>query len=768
MVASKLKRSRLMQVKKERKSKVYRSFIMSYVIILSIPLLIMTGIVFYNFLNVLKEEVETNLVNSFKKTVDHFELQVQQLQEISLQIQLNSMFKDVDIRQKPYSVIDIRNELKKYSVSSFADRILIYHYDQNYILSTDTMYSLNDFIDIYVVNSDNNFDILTFINSSETEKVFFFSETDLVPRAEKTIMYLNKIPVNSSKDYATVMYIISESSLKNILDPAVASNDSYVFIKDLASNRIIFAFSDDKDNDKLDIIIDELQKQNYQANKKLETSIDDFSIFTITLDNIDIEFIQAVPHNILESKVNNIRIIFCIAMVLIIVISGFAIALFIQINYKPIKKLKDNIVGSLPPKDAIKDNLDEIEALEYAFFHYNKKNEELEELAESYKDVFKQYLLDCFIMGQAKEIDNIFETCQKSSLIFDKKYYSVIVMRVSKTGYDDKIKHLEEVINPKFEQAGLKIYIKNDILLRKITAILGSDKQSEEICRKYIEVVIDAFKDQFNENIHIGMGDYVNDIFDLHLSYQQALMVLDYNYTVSDTRITNVSELSKLNQKDFKYPFDLFAELERNLQSRDILKVEETIRDLLLFIKTENLSLHWAKNICFETVNTIFKQILLIDKDSSLLRKPYFEKIYGTQITSYDDIADIMNEIIHDLVNYMKVGEESYDLELLQKISQYIKSNYTNPQFSLQNLADSIQMSPPYLSQYFKKKTNYTIFEYVTKLRMRMAKQLLIKTDLNVSDIAFKVGYYSTSSFIRKFKELEGITPGQYKKKYSK
>ena len=158
----------------------------------------------------------------------------------------------------------------------------------------------------------------------------------------------------------------------------------------------------------------------------------------------------------------------------------------------------------------------------------------------------------------------------------------------------------------------------------------------------------------------------------------------------------------------------------------------------------------------------------MIDKDSSLLRKPYFEKIYGTQITSYDDIADIMNEIIHDLVNYMKVGEESYDLELLQKISQYIKSNYTNPQFSLQNLADSIQMSPPYLSQYFKKKTNYTIFEYVTKLRMRMAKQLLIKTDLNVSDIAFKVGYYSTSSFIRKFKELEGITSGQYKKKYSK
>ena len=757
-----------MHVKKERKSKVYKSFIMSYVITLSIPLLIMTAIVFYNFLNVLKEQIEINLVNSFTKTVDHFEFQIQQLQKISLQLQLNSIFRDVDIRQKPYSVIDIRNELKKYSVSSFADRILIYHYDQNYILSADTIYPLNDFIDLYVAKSDNNFDILAFKNSSETEKVFFFSETDLVPRAEKTIMYLNKIPVNSLKDYATIIYIISESSLKKILDPAVVSNESYIFIKDLASNKIIFAFSDDKDNDKLNVIINELQKQDYQANKKIETNINEFSIFAIKLDNIDMEFIQVVPSNILESKVNNIRIIFFIAMVLIIVISGFAIILFIQINYKPIKKLKDNIVSSLFPKDAIKDNLDEIEALEYAFFHYNKKNEELEELAESYKEVFKQYLIDCFVMGQAKEIDNIITTCQKSNLNFDKKYYNVVVMRVSKTGYDDKIKYLEEVINPRYEHAGLRIYIKNDILLRKITIILGSDEQSEENYRKYIADVINAFKNQFDENIHIGMGDYVDDIFDLHLSYRQALMVLDYNYTVSDTHITNVSELSRLTQKDFKYPFDLFAELEKSLQSRDILKVEETIRELLLFIKTENLSLHWAKNICFETVNTIFKQILLFDRDSSLLRKPYFEKIYGTQITSYDDIADIMIEIIHDLVNYMKVGEESYDLELLQKISQYIKNNYMSPKFSLQNLADSIQMTPPYLSQYFKKKTNYTIFEYVTKLRMRMAKELLIKTDLNVSDIASKVGYYSTSSFIRKFRELEGITPGQYKKKYSK
>lgn len=50
---------------------------------------------------------------------------------------------------------------------------------------------------------------------------------------------------------------------------------------------------------------------------------------------------------------------------------------------------------------------------------------------------------------------------------------------------------------------------------------------------------------------------------------------------------------------------------------------------------------------------------------------------------------------------------------------------------------------------------------------MEKAKDLLKNSDLSVNDIANEVGYYSVPSFIRKFKEIEQITPGKYKKKYS-
>jgi YesN/AraC family two-component response regulator len=156
-----------------------------------------------------------------------------------------------------------------------------------------------------------------------------------------------------------------------------------------------------------------------------------------------------------------------------------------------------------------------------------------------------------------------------------------------------------------------------------------------------------------------------------------------------------------------------------------------------------------------------------VDENSIILKKPYIERIYTDETSSLEEIRNIITEITNDLVDYISMGKDAYELKLLKKIAQYIRENYARADFSLQKLADYLQMTPPYLSQYFKKKTNYTISEYVTKLRMRKAKELLLNTDMSISDIALQVGYYSVSSFIRRFREMENLTPGEYKKKYS-
>ena len=105
-------------------------------------------------------------------------------------------------------------------------------------------------------------------------------------------------------------------------------------------------------------------------------------------------------------------------------------------------------------------------------------------------------------------------------------------------------------------------------------------------------------------------------------------------------------------------------------------------------------------------------------------------------------------------------GEASLDAE---RIMEYIRENYTDPSFSLQVLADHFQVSNSYLSWFFKQKQGVTVLDYTTQLKMDLATKLL-RQGLNLQQVSLQVGYLNVSSFIRRFKQTMGMTPGEYKK----
>lgn len=98
---------------------------------------------------------------------------------------------------------------------------------------------------------------------------------------------------------------------------------------------------------------------------------------------------------------------------------------------------------------------------------------------------------------------------------------------------------------------------------------------------------------------------------------------------------------------------------------------------------------------------------------------------------------------------------------------RYIQEHY-NEEIVIQALADDYGMTPGYLASLFKKKTNKTIVQYITDLRLRRAKEYLEKTSLSVADIAQNVGFNESQYFSRVFKKSVGVTPGQYRLLHAK
>lgn len=93
----------------------------------------------------------------------------------------------------------------------------------------------------------------------------------------------------------------------------------------------------------------------------------------------------------------------------------------------------------------------------------------------------------------------------------------------------------------------------------------------------------------------------------------------------------------------------------------------------------------------------------------------------------------------------------------------FIRSHYTKPDFSLDYAADTLKLSRTKVSAVVKEKLDLGFQQYITLLRMNEIKRQLTETGKSIQDIIRDVGYLDVSSSIRKFKSLEGVTPGQYR-----
>lgn len=131
-----------------------------------------------------------------------------------------------------------------------------------------------------------------------------------------------------------------------------------------------------------------------------------------------------------------------------------------------------------------------------------------------------------------------------------------------------------------------------------------------------------------------------------------------------------------------------------------------------------------------------------------LMIKANILRILTMLIRAYQDESK-SDEMLKEKKNSMKRLEQAF---------QYINSHFCE-KITLEEAAGAAFMSPSYFSTYFRKVTNISFSEYVTRLRISHARELLKKTDRSVTDIAMECGFNNISNFYRLYKRHTGHPP---------
>ncbi|GGA33120.1 helix-turn-helix domain-containing protein [Paenibacillus physcomitrellae] len=125
---------------------------------------------------------------------------------------------------------------------------------------------------------------------------------------------------------------------------------------------------------------------------------------------------------------------------------------------------------------------------------------------------------------------------------------------------------------------------------------------------------------------------------------------------------------------------------------------------------------------------------------------------------------------LYSLLDFLLSAENEAEADMEDTLAKlkssilFMQQHYAQD-IRVDKLAELVQLHPSYYTQLFKQTMELTPVEYLTRLRMNKAKELLLQTDKSVREVAYEIGYEDEFYFSRRFKRTTGLAPTLYLKK---
>jgi AraC-like DNA-binding protein/ligand-binding sensor protein len=141
---------------------------------------------------------------------------------------------------------------------------------------------------------------------------------------------------------------------------------------------------------------------------------------------------------------------------------------------------------------------------------------------------------------------------------------------------------------------------------------------------------------------------------------------------------------------------------------------------------------------------------------------------FGTRVLSakqYDAMVKLLAifaEHISVVSNQIMLRRQNSESPVIKRAKEFIIENQTED-LSLGQVAKAVNTSTFHFCKMFKKATGLNFTEYVSRVRVEKARNLLLNPNLRISEIAYEVGFQSLTHFNRVFKKITGRSPTDYR-----
>ncbi|OGO80935.1 MAG: hypothetical protein A2Y21_06300 [Clostridiales bacterium GWC2_40_7] len=271
--------------------------------------------------------------------------------------------------------------------------------------------------------------------------------------------------------------------------------------------------------------------------------------------------------------------------------------------------------------------------------------------------------------------------------------------------------------------------------------------------KKCLETVRMGIKDFFCLQIRFETGKQFNSIFELSTdtSLLSSFVPGQGSETHTNAGMVELSNLAEHTKLLFTHILTCNYQLSKSLFDHFIEEYKQLdIKDIGVFI-THLFALLYNKFLSCG----IKSDMLEIDAS-------FYNEIQnlGNMCEAKEWGGNKLKKVIDEVVKQGNVSEWN----VITRVKHYVRANY-NSDITLENIADHVYLNPVYLSRFFKEQTGENYIDYLVRIRMEKAVELMQDFRLKIHEISRMVGYESVKYFYIVFKRYAGQTPTEYRKK---
>jgi Response regulator containing CheY-like receiver domain and AraC-type DNA-binding domain len=200
----------------------------------------------------------------------------------------------------------------------------------------------------------------------------------------------------------------------------------------------------------------------------------------------------------------------------------------------------------------------------------------------------------------------------------------------------------------------------------------------------------------------------------------------------------------------------------------DMERIEEQLQQYLDAIRHKEVSFSEYPALMIQFISKLYH---IVQEQGGSVNKVLGQRGSIESFMKLQTLREIEAWFRHDLIKpviqFLNEQAETQYLNIANQMLKIIHERYEED-ISLDTCAAILNYHPVYLSRVFKKEVGVNFIDYLVEYRMNVAKKWLETTDLKIANIAERLQYKNTSAFIRTFRRIAGMTPGQYREQVCK